>query len=109
MLKPTTRRLPATRWLSRGGPLCAAVLATAVACAAVSAGPARRAAKREAGKSIRVALSTGTRRPRIGGTGDWRLLERDAQSVLVRGSSRSEWNVEVRGTQMRVVKPDGTP
>ena len=61
------------------------------------------------GRNIRVALVTGTRRPEIGGTGDWKLLERDAQSVLVRGSARSTWTVEVRGTQMRALKADGTP
>jgi len=109
MLPPTTLNFLAGRWLARRGPLCAAVMVTAVACAAVSAGPARRAAKHNMGRSIRVAISTDARRPLVGGTGDWRLMERDARSVLVRGSERSQWNVEVRGSKMRAVKADGTP
>jgi stage II sporulation protein D len=56
-----------------------------------------------------VAIVAGARRPLVGAAGDWRLMERETSSLLVRGTGSSRWHIETRASKMRAVMPDGTP
>ncbi len=98
-------RSPGTRRTA----LVAAFLVTMVACAAVSAGGSRRRQADDDGRSIRIGVVPGRKGPRISATGDWRLLESNAQTVLARGGSGESWTVEARSGRVRAVRPDGTP
>lgn len=105
----TARREPLRRVIARRGALAAAILVVAVACAAVSAGaPDRRQDARD-GRSIRVAVVPSKKAPRIGGTGEWRLLESNARNVVARGKPGAAWTVVSRAGRVRAVRPDGTP
>jgi stage II sporulation protein D len=58
---------------------------------------------------VRIALSTSDESARVGGSGSWRIYDRNSSNLLVKGSSGESMKIEPRGSQMVVVKSDGSP
>ena len=91
-----------------------ASLLGAAALGCVAHRPALEPAVREAegdldgrGPRVRVLLGAGSAPVELGGNGEWRLFDRDEQSVVVRAGASQRWRVEQRGGQLRAVRPDG--
>ena len=57
---------------------------------------------------VRIALSTTEDTARIGGTGTWRIYNRNSSNLVTSGSAGGTMTIEPRGSQLAVVKPGGS-
>jgi stage II sporulation protein D len=58
---------------------------------------------------IRVAVATNAMDARVGGSGGWRLYERQGTAMIVPGARNERWRIQHDGSRMRAVRSDGLP
>ncbi|HEX2723194.1 MAG TPA: SpoIID/LytB domain-containing protein [Gemmatimonadaceae bacterium] len=57
---------------------------------------------------VRIALSTSAERPRVGGTGAWRIYSRNSTNLVAKGGADDEMHVELRGSQLVATRRNGS-
>src|SRR5215213_11656360 len=57
---------------------------------------------------VRIALATSDASAKVGGTGAWRIYNRNSANLVTKGVADATMNVEPRGGEMVVVKSDGS-
>jgi stage II sporulation protein D len=57
---------------------------------------------------VRIALSTSDESARVGGSGSWRIYNRNSSSLVAKGTSDESMKIEPREGQLVVVRGDGS-
>ena len=80
----------------------------AVACASVMPKPVDAPVIDEGDQPVRIALATSGENVRVGGTGTWRIYNKNSANFVARGDAGDAMRVQARRGQLVVVKPDGS-
>jgi stage II sporulation protein D len=107
-----------SRRLTRGVLAAATIVAASGSCAKRAVRPEEGTAPARPGaptgrdpgeRIIRVALATNATDVRVGGSGDWRVDQGEASTVLVRASRNETWRIQLSEGRIRAIRTDGTP
>ncbi len=79
------------------------------ACASAISGGSADPVIDDNDQPVRIALSTSDESARVGGSGSWRIYDRNSSNLLVKGASGESMKIEPRGGQMVVIRTDGSP
>ena len=80
----------------------------AVACASVMPQPADAPVIDSGDQPVRIALTTSGENVRVGGTGSWRIYNKNSTNLVVRGDGGEPMRIQARRGQLIVVKPSGS-
>src|SRR5512141_1666897 len=80
----------------------------AVACASVMPKPVDAPVIDEGDQPVRIALTTSGENVHVGGTGTWRIYNKNSANFVARGDAGDAMRVQARRGQLVVVKPDGS-
>ena len=58
---------------------------------------------------VRIALSTSDESAKVGGTGTWRIYNRNSANLVTSGTAGGTMQIQPRNGQMVVIKSDGSP
>lgn len=81
----------------------------AVACASALPRGGNESVIDDNDQPVRIALSTSDESAKVGGTGTWRIYNRNSADLVTSGSAGGTMQIEPRSGQMVVIKADGTP
>ena len=80
---------------------------SAVACASVMPKPADTPVIDEGDQPVRIALTTSGENVKVGGTGVWRIYNRNSANFVVRGDAGESMHIQAKRGELVAVKPSG--
>ena len=84
-------------------------MAGAVACASALPRGGGESVIDDNDQPVRIALSTSDESAKVGGTGSWRIYNRNSADMVVKGSDDATMKIEPRGGEMVIIRADGSP
>lgn len=79
----------------------------AVACASVMPKPADAPVIDEGDQPVRIALTTSGENVKVGGTGVWRIYNKNSANFVVRGDAGESMHIQAKRGELVAVKPSG--
>ena len=80
----------------------------AAACASALPRGGSEPATDDNDQPVRIALATSDESARVGGTGSWRIYNRNSATLVVKGDADATMRIEPRSGQLVVVRSDGS-